>query len=63
MKEEKDSKGEITGNYDITVKDIFGELVKFMSEKSLLVEEVKPEIIKCKVSGVKKGKPLLFVIE
>ena len=63
VKEEKDSKGEITGNYDITVKDIFGELVKFMSEKSLLVEEVKPEIIKCKVSGVKKGKPLLFVIE
>jgi len=63
VKEEKDAKGEITGNYDITVKDVFGEAVNFMSEKSLFVDEVKPETIKCKVSGVKKGKPLLFLPE
>lgn len=59
VKQEKDTKGEITGNYDITVKDIFGEDVKFMSEKSLLIDGAKPENIKCKVSGTKKGKPLL----
>ncbi len=63
LKEEKDNKGEITGNFDITVKDVFGEEVIFMSEKSLLIEGLKPEHIKCKVSGVKKGKPLLFLPE
>ncbi|MCD4792829.1 MAG: hypothetical protein K8R54_06335 [Bacteroidales bacterium] len=60
VKQEKDAKGEITGNYDVTVKDVFGEEVNFKSEKSLLIDGVKPEHIKCKVSGVKKGKPLLY---
>ncbi|MCF6365209.1 MAG: hypothetical protein L3J35_03310 [Bacteroidales bacterium] len=59
VKEEKDAKSKITGDYDITVKDIFGEYVKFMSEKSLLIDGINPKSLKCKVSGVKKGKPLL----
>ena len=63
LKQEKDSKGEITGNYDITVKDVFGEKVNFMSEKSLLIDGKNPENIKCKVSAVKKGKPLLIFFE
>ena len=61
VKQKKDAKGEITGNFDVTVKDVFGEDVKFMSERSLLVEGAKPEKIQCKVSGVKKGKPLLDI--
>lgn len=61
LKQEKDIKGSYTGNYDISVKDTFGNEVKFVSNKSFLIDGDKPEIIKCKVTGIKKGKPLLSV--
>jgi len=62
VKQEKDFKGEITGNYTITVKDVFGENVQFMSSEKLSVQKIKSGKIQCKVTGIKKGKPLLVVI-
>ncbi|RLD50008.1 MAG: hypothetical protein DRI94_09815 [Bacteroidetes bacterium] len=62
VKQEKDFKGEITGNYTITVKDVFGEKVQFMSSEKLSVQKIKSGKIQCKVTGIKKGKPLLVVI-
>ena len=59
VKQEKDTKGEITGNYDITVKDSFGNEIKFMSYRSVLIDKNNPEKIRCKVTGIKEGKPLL----
>jgi len=62
LKQEKDIKGNITDNFDISVKDIFGDEVKFISEKSLLKNGSEPDFIRCKVTGIKKGKPLLVVL-
>ncbi|NOZ34351.1 MAG: hypothetical protein GXO80_03515 [Chlorobi bacterium] len=62
VKQEKDFKGEVTGNYEITVKDIYGENVKFTSSESLETDNKLPEKILCSVSGIKKGKPLLVVV-
>lgn len=59
INEEKDSKGIFTGNYDITVKDIYNENIKFISSESLSEIIKKHEMLNCKVIGIKKGKPLL----
>lgn len=60
VKQEKDYKGKITGNYNITVKDIFDEKVHFQSPESVTEKDKKNEKIRCKVIGIKKGKPLLY---
>lgn len=59
IKAEKDSKADITGNYEITVRDIYNKDIKFISNSKFLITGKIPEKIKCKVTGIKKGKPLL----
>ena len=61
VSQEKDFGGEITGNFNITVKDIYGEEVIFLSPESVIVNDKKPDTISCSVNGIKKGKPLLSV--
>ncbi len=63
VKQEKDFKGEFTGNYDIVVKDIFGDEVRFMHPESIKSKEKTPEKIRCSVHGIKKGKPLLVFVK
>lgn len=60
VKQEKDFKGKITGNYNITVKDVFGENIHFQSLESVIIKNKKPEKLICLVNGIKKGKPLLI---
>jgi len=63
VKQEKDFKGEITGNYEIAVTDVYGETVKFTSSESLETDNKLPEKIFCSVNGIKKGKPLLAFLK
>ncbi len=59
LKQKKDLQANITGNFEITVGDTFDNEIIFISNKSILSDGKEPEKIKCKVTGIKKGKPLL----
>ncbi len=59
IKSAKDSKTHITGLYEVTVQDQFGQEVKFMSGDPLFKRDAIAQYIECEVIGIKKGKPVL----
>jgi len=63
IKHEKTSITNENEEYTITVEDIFGNEIKFTSDKDILSGEKALQEIKCKVDGLKKGKALLSLIE
>jgi len=49
-------KDNITGNYNITVEDVYKQEVKFVASKHFTDKKIS-----CKTIGLKKGKPLLSI--
>ncbi len=61
VRQTKDFKGKITGNYTIIVKDIFGDDLQFETPDSIISGEKIPKKLHCRVNDVKKGKPILEI--
>jgi len=63
IKQLKDTTNNYTGNYEIIVKDIFDKEIIFTSNKKVSLNNIFSDKIKCKVIGIKKGKPLLLLLQ
>jgi hypothetical protein len=48
---------ELIGSFEVVVKDVYDEEVRFISDKEI----EHTDILHCKVTGIKKGKPLLVL--
>jgi len=62
LKQEKEASNKITNTYNVIVKDVFDKELMFTSNKDLLIKAKLSSKIKCKVIGIKKGKPMLSLI-